>query len=81
MSNNLNTLINRLQKALKAKGKVYCINRLQFHSDKYDCICTKYTVYTTYIDADGEKQKDSHYFDKALDVVQFLADLLRDDSS
>ena len=75
MSNNINTLINKLQKALKAKGKVYCINR------SYDCICTKYTVFTTYMDADGEKQKDSYYFDKALDVVQFLADLLRDDSS
>ena len=37
--------------------------------------------FTTYMDADGEKQKDSYYFDKALDVVQFLADLLRDDSS
>ena len=68
MSNNINTLINKLQKALKAKGKVYCINRSQFYSDKY-------------MDADGEKQKDSYYFDKALDVVQFLADLLRDDSS
>lgn len=81
MSNNLNALINKLQKALKAKGKVYCINRSQFYSDKHDCICTKYTVFTTYVDQDGEKQKDSHYFDKALDVVRFFADLLRDDSS
>lgn len=81
MSNNLNALINKLQKALKAKGKVYCINRSQFYSDKHDCICTKYTVFTTYVDHDGERQKDNHYFDKALDVVQFLADLLRDDSS
>lgn len=75
---NMNSLITKLQMALKQKGKVYCINKSQFYSKKHDCMCNSYTVWTTYIDENGDKQKDNTYFKKKIDIVLFLVGKLRE---
>ena len=79
---SMNATVNKLLQALEyKKGIVYCLNRTQNYSTEHKCRFTRYTLHRDYIDADGEKQRENHYFKKLLDVVLFLADKLRSDDS
>lgn len=51
---NLQTIINKLLKALRTKGIVYKINTQQFYSYEQDRMCTKMILWEDHPNRDGE---------------------------
>lgn len=79
---SMNMTVNKLMMALeREKGIIYCLNKTQNYSNNHNCRFTRYTLHRDYIDENGDKQSEKHYFKKLLDVVLFLYERLRSDDS
>lgn len=71
----MNKKIDKLLKALKQKGVIYCIDRHQFYSKKNKRVCTKITLHREYDeDIPDEEKEIKQYFWSNVELIKYLAE-------
>ena len=68
MANKMQSLINKLLKALRTRGVVYKINTQQFYSEEQDRLCTKMILW------EYNQHEDGVVFWSKVELVKYLAD-------
>lgn len=74
----MNTKINKLLLALQMQGYIYVVHRKQYYSKKYK---RRFISYTLEHIAEKEDKEVNQYFNKQIDLLQYLVNKYKEVST